>query len=108
MRLEIAERAALRTEIEDHPADQRRHHRERGRVGQDDETGVRPEVHCRPFLNFSQPSCARACSISMLRTRRRRISLRMAATCSVTNRSVKAITMANSGTSMLLSMVDPP
>src|SRR5690349_24218083 len=31
--------------------------------------------------------CVRARSICMLRTRRRRISLRMAATCSVTNRN---------------------
>ena len=44
----------------------------------------------------------------MLRTRRRRISLRIAATCSVTNSSVKAIAIANSGTRMLRSMVGPP
>ncbi len=44
----------------------------------------------------------------MLRTRRRKISLRMAATCSVMNNSVKAIAIANSGARMVGWIVGPP
>ena len=46
--------------------------------------------------------------ISKVRTRRRMISLRMAARCSVRNNSVNAINITTSGTRMVGWIVDPP
>ena len=46
------------------------------------------------------PAAACACIIISVRTRRRMISLRMAARCSVKNKSVKATIMIRSGVRM--------
>ena len=97
--LEIAENAALRQIIENDPGHQRRDHEDRDRVGGDDEVGVRSEIH-------ACDSCA--CISRMVRTRRRRISLRMAARCKVTNSNVKASAMIASGHRIEVSMVEPP
>ena len=70
--LEITKDALQCRIIERDPGDQRGHHEYRDRIGSDDEIGVRPEIHVA-----SANSCA--CSKHMLRTRRRRISLRMLA-----------------------------
>src|SRR5450631_3620237 len=97
--LEIAEDAALRRIIENDPGDQSGHHEHRHRISGDDEIGMRSEIHART-------SCA--WMIRMLRTRRRRISLRIAARCKVKNSSVNAPAMISSGHRMEGSRAEPP
>src|SRR5262245_49219707 len=97
--LEVAENTALRPVIEQDPCDQGCCHKQGHRIGGNNEIGMRTQVH-------ACTSCA--CIRRMLRTRRRKISLRMAARCSVTNRNVKASAMISSGVSNVGSMVEPP
>src|SRR5262245_27273566 len=97
--LEVAENAALRRVIEQHPGDERRHHKQGHRIGGDDKIGMRPKAH-------ACTSCA--CISRMLRIRRLRISLRMIARCSVTKSSVNASDMISRGISNDGSMVGPP
>ena len=59
-----------------------------------------------PLFGIMRAFCA--CISRMVRTRRRRISLRMAARCSVKNSSVKATAMISSGHRMDGSMAEPP
>src|SRR5258708_24842988 len=100
--LEIAQKAPLCRIVEHDPGDQCGDHESGYRIGGDDEIGVRPQIHgCA-----SAKSCA--CIKRMLRTRRRKISLRMTARCNVMNKRVKASAMINSGLSNAASMVDPP
>src|SRR5262249_44601938 len=99
--LEITKDALLCRIVEGDPGGQCGHHKYRDRVSGDDEIGVRPEIHVA-----SANSCA--CSNRMLRTRRRRISLRMLANRRVTNSSVKGNAMIRSGASNDGSIVGPP
>src|ERR1700724_977666 len=74
--LEFRKRAFLRHMVSNHPDDKGRHHQGGQHIGADDESLVRPEVH-----DFSPRSFqARSAWVSIkLRTRRRMISLRIAA-----------------------------
>src|ERR1700710_665592 len=71
-------------------------------VGGDNEGGVGTERH--------HGSAGRwlACSICSERTRRRRISLRIAARCSVMNNSENATAITSSGIRKARSSEDPP
>src|SRR5882757_10167774 len=88
--------------VEHDPYDQPRHDGDGGDIGAQDETGVRAEIHRHA------PAAASACISSMVRRRRRTISLRMAARCSVRNNKVNATSMTISGIRIVGSMVDPP
>src|SRR5262245_30152863 len=90
LRFELVERAGELPAVERDPDDQPRHDGDGGGIGDHDKRRMRTEIH--------RHARASACSISMVRTRRRMISLRMAARCSVRNRSVNATTMTISGT----------
>ena len=90
----LARGAASATVVQLDP-DQRRDHHGGDRVGCDDETGVRTEVH------WPLPGADCACISISARTRRRRISLPMAATCSVRNNSVNASAITSSGIRMV-------
>src|SRR5690348_12666231 len=87
--------------VERDPGDHGRDDEGRHGVRRDDEVGVRAQVHVA-----SASVCA--CNICIVRTRRRRIPLRMAARCSVKNSSVKALAITRSGTRIDLSMAEPP
>src|SRR5580704_7944853 len=97
--LKIVEDAALRRIIEHDPGDQCGHHEHRHRIGGDDEIRVRPQIHAWS---------SHACINRIARTRRRKISLRMAARNSVTNNSVNAAAMISSGHKIDGSMAEPP
>src|SRR4029079_8081638 len=101
-RFQPREVTLLRAMIEHDPGDHRGHDQHRRRVGRDDEIGVRTQIH------DALPGAACACIISRVRTRRRRISLRMAATWSVTNSKVKAAAITSSGMRIDGSMAEPP
>src|SRR5580704_6376603 len=93
----MAEQASLGGIIENDPGHQSGNDDNRHRVGSDNEIGMGTQIHARP-----------ACIICMARTRRRKISLRMAARCSVRNSSVKAPAITISGVRIDGSMVEPP
>src|SRR6478735_8920668 len=88
---EIGEIALLRAIIGEHPSNQRDHDQDRRQIARDDERDVRRKLH-------GQAPCASRSR--KVRTRRRRISLRMAARCSVTKSSVNATVMTISGVRM--------
>ena len=88
--VELVEHANQVPAVDHDPRDQPRHDGDRGGVGGHDECSVRSEIH--------RHARASACIISMVRTRRRMISLRMAARCSVRNSSVKATSEMINGT----------
>src|SRR5262249_59170879 len=95
----VFENAALCDVVEHDPADERGYNEQSHRISGDDEVGMRTEAHAcnsRAWINC------------MLRTRRRRISLRIAARCKVTNRSVNASAMISNGVKIVASIVDPP
>src|SRR3954463_16697650 len=93
--LELLQALPLRPVVELDPEDQSRHHQHGNGIGCDDEAGVRTEVHSP----LPGAACARI-SIKA-RTRRRRISLPIAATCSVMNSSVNANAITSSGIRMV-------
>src|SRR5262249_55583803 len=98
--LQFGKNAALQAVIEHDPGDQRCDHNDAGGVGGDDEFDMRRCLHSHP--------AALAWSSRMVRTRRRKISLRMAASHSVTNRRVNAAAISKSGIKIVGSMVEPP
>src|SRR5262245_42545913 len=71
--LEVTKDALLCRIVERDPGGQCGHHKYRDRIGGEDEIGVRAEIHVASTNSW-------ACSNRILRTRRRRISLRMLAT----------------------------
>src|SRR6516225_1682723 len=87
------------TLVQHDPGDERRDNHQRRQICGHDESRVGTERRAH----------AAACAwiIIMVRSRRRRISLRIAARCSVKNKSVNATSIASSGTRMLTWMVDP-
>src|SRR5436309_6903695 len=102
MRFELFQQACQVPLVEHDPCDQCSDDCDRGGIGGHDERGMRAELH------HHDSAGAAACSISMLRTRRRMISLRMTAKCRVRNKSVNAIAMTMSGTRIAGWIVDPP
>src|SRR5258706_15974827 len=88
--------------VEHDPCDQSSDDCDRGGIGSHDERGMRTEMH------HHDPAGEAACSIIMLRTRRRMISLRMAARLRVRNKSVNAMAMTMRGTRIAGWIVDPP
>src|SRR5438045_7877934 len=100
LRFERIEHSGQLPPIEHDPHDQSRHDGDRDDIGAHDERRMRAEIH------YHAPATASACIISMVRTRRRRISLRMAARCSVRNNSVNAAIMVISGMRMVGWMVN--
>src|SRR5262249_40031888 len=105
MRFQLVEDAALHAVIKRHPGDQRCDHDDAGSVGRRNETHMRCRIH---YLSLSLQPVALACSKRSVRTRRRKISLRMAASKSVTNRTVNAAAIAISGMRMAGWIVEPP
>src|SRR5262249_61090153 len=101
MRSELFQQACQAPPVEHDPCDQCSDDCDRGGIGGHDERGVRTELH------HHDSAGAAACSIIMLRTRRRMISLRMAARCRVRNKSVNAIAMTMSGTGMAGWLAEP-
>src|SRR5271165_5943287 len=99
-RFQFGKNAALQSVIEHHPGDQRHNHRDAGAIGSDDELYMGRRLHRQP--------AALACSKRKVRTRRRKISLRMAASRSVTNSKVNATAISKSGIRIVGSMVEPP
>src|SRR6266511_2290554 len=73
-----------------------------GAEPQYEQCGMRTEVH------HDGPARMPACSIISVRTRRRMISLRIAARCNVTNNSVNATAMTMSGTRIAGWIAGPP
>src|SRR5262249_14968908 len=98
--VEFGKRAPLCAVVEHHPGDQGADHNDGCGISHDDEANVICCVH--------RQLAVLACISRSVRTRRRRISLRIAASCSVTNSSVNATVMTRSGMRMLGSMVGPP
>src|ERR1700686_2046347 len=96
----IGESSSLRAVVECYPRDQAADHGDGRRIRGDDEAHVVCWIH--------RQLTALACTSRSVRTRRRKISLRIAARCKVKNKSVNAAAMMNSGTRMLESMVEPP
>src|SRR5262249_33805018 len=101
LRLERAQAPGLAAVVEHDPADQDRYHDCGSGIGRHDEGGVGAERHRHAAFWL-------ACMICSERTRRRRISLRIAAICSVRNSSVKAIAITKSGIRKARSSVGPP
>src|SRR5262249_33447856 len=99
-RFQFGKNAALQSIIEHDPADQRHNHHDAGTVGGDDEPNMVRHLHGQP--------ATLACSKQSVRTRHRKISLRMAASKSVTNKSVNAAVISRSGMRIVGSMVEPP
>src|SRR5262249_27833266 len=102
LRFELFQQACQVPLVEHDPCDQCSDDCDRGGIGGHDERGMWTEMHHHDSAGSA------ACSIIMLRTRRRTISLRMAARCRVRNRSVNAIAMTMSGTRIAEWIVDPP
>src|SRR5262249_20123507 len=92
LRGEGVAQAAQVPAVEYDPGDQPRHDCDRGAIRSHDERGIWTEIHRQG------PARASARIIIMGRTRRRMISLRMAARCSVKDNSVNATGMTNRGT----------
>ncbi len=88
--------------IDGDPHDEDQHHRCDQRVGRDDERCVGTKRHHGSATGFE------ACSICSARRRRRRISLRMAARCSVMNSSENATAITSRGIRNDLSSDEPP
>src|SRR6516165_8421990 len=93
LRLELIDQTDQMTTIEHDPRDQRYDNRRGSGVSTHDENRVGAGSH-------AHAPTASACMISMARNRRRKISLRMAAMCSVRKSNVNATTMISSGARM--------
>ena len=100
MRLELLKLMRQEPAIERDPRNQSADDCDRRRIGGQDERGMRAEIH--------RDGRTSACSISMVRSRRRKISFRMAARCSASASSVNATSMAIRGTRIEGWIVDPP
>src|SRR5262249_19787036 len=103
---ERGELLLLRPMVEHDPADHQHKDRCGDRISRDDEIGMRSKIDTQDHDALPGAACAR---ISMSeRTRRRRISLRIAAICSVTNSSRKATAIVISGIRMVGWIAGPP
>src|SRR5262249_30173817 len=99
---EVVEHAHQMPAVEYDPRDQSGNDCDRRCIGSHDECGMRAEIH--PHRRAWAP----ARRIISVGTRRRMISLRMAARCSVRNNSVNATAMTMSGSRIAGCIVDPP
>src|SRR3954463_8334772 len=111
--LELAQALCLAPMIEHDPADQDHDHKGGRGIGRHDEgrVGTERHDHAAP-TSFDVPTSANAarlaCIICRDRTRRRQISLRIAARCSVTNSRVNATAITSNGIRNDLSSDEPP
>src|SRR3954454_16776649 len=118
--LELAQALCLATIIEHDPADQDHDHEAGRGIGRHDERRIGTERHdhaaptsfevlpSREPVPTSENATRLACIICRDRTRRRKISLRIAARCSVTNSRVNAIAITSNGIKKDLSSDEPP
>src|SRR3954467_13423718 len=118
--LELAQALCLATIIEHDPADQDHDHKGGRDIGRHDERRIGTERHdhaaptsfdvlpSREPVPTSESATRLACIICRDRTRRRKISLRIAARCSVTQRRGNAIAITSSGIKKDLSSDEPP
>lgn len=78
MCLKIGEPLLLDAVVGDDPGHEHRDHKRRDRIGGDNECSMRPETHDRELVALS------ACINCKVRNRRRKISVRIAASSRVT------------------------
>src|SRR5262249_40490809 len=108
-RLEFGEQLPLPAMVDDNPRDQRGENQEGGGIGADDEGCVLSKVHrARTVSAWVCRAAASACISISVRTRRRMISLRMAARGRVKNRRKNASARVSSGIRSEGWMVGPP
>src|SRR6202030_4328138 len=99
--VELAQAPGLVAVIERDQGSEERNHQRHQHIGCHDEECVGPERHGGHAARWL------ACIICKLRSRRRRISLRIAARCSVRNNSVNASAITSSGIRKARSSVGP-
>src|SRR5262249_53978564 len=99
-RFQFGKNAALQSVIDHDPGDQRDNHHDAEPIGGDDELYMGGGRHRHPAVL--------ACTRRRVRTRRRKISLRIAASSSVTNSNVNAAAISRRGMRMRGSRAEPP